>query len=44
MKIGDYIYIFMYPKLPKYPCTNRLLVIGFLRKYFGFKLFYYFNL
>jgi len=39
--IGDIIYI-RYYKEAKY--CNKLLVIGFLRGIFGFKLFYYIDL
>lgn len=41
--MNDYIYIFYYPT-EKYKCNNKLLVIGFLRKFFGFKFFYYIHL
>lgn len=37
--LKDYIYIHYYKK-----SLNKLLVIGFLRKFFGFKLFIYQNL
>ncbi len=43
MKIKDFIYINRYPN-KDCKCVNKLLVIGFLRKYFNFKLFYYINL
>lgn len=37
---GDYFYRKRYsPKTDK--ITNHLLVIGFLRKYFGFRFFWY---
>ena len=36
----DFIYIKLY-KPPQ--VTNKLLVIGFLRKIFGFKFFFYIN-
>lgn len=39
----DYIYIrYYYPKKDK--ITNKVFVIGFLRKYFKFKCFYYINI
>lgn len=40
MNIKDYIYLHYYNK----NYTNKLLTIGFLRKYFQFKLFLYINL
>ena len=41
--LDNYIYVKLYsPKKDK--ITNKLLVIGFLRKYYKFKFFYYYNL
>ncbi len=42
MKIKDYIYIKKYTEADK--VSNNLLVIGFLRKYYRFKFFYYINI
>jgi hypothetical protein len=39
----DYFYCFYYP-YGKYQCVNKLLVIGLLRKYFNYKLFWYIKL
>lgn len=43
MKIKDYIYIKKYtPEKDK--ISNKLLVIGIMRKFFKFKFFYYIKL
>lgn len=39
----NYIYIKRYPT-KKYPCSNKLLVVGFFKKWFNFKFFFYFNI
>lgn len=40
--IKDYIYIKLYNEKDR--VSNKLLVIGFLRKYFKFKFFFYIDL
>ena len=40
----DWVYINYYSPNSKQPVSNKLLVIGFLRKFFKFNLFFYYKL